>query len=47
VKRTYRQVLAYQAFVNDYEHYRKQQEIMLQLDPRINLVFKDLNNKNK
>jgi hypothetical protein len=32
-KLTYKQDLVYQAFVNDYEHYDKQLEIMLLLNP--------------
>jgi hypothetical protein len=43
---TYKQDLVYQAFVNDYEHYDKQQEIMLQLNPKKKVgtikLFKDL-----
>ena len=40
-KRTYRQVLVYQAFVNDYERYDKQQEIMLQPNPKIDLFLEN------
>ncbi len=50
LKFTYKQDLVYQAFVNDCEHYDKQQEIMLQLNPKKSIgtikVLKNLVKRN-